>query len=79
MRKTTLILVLSTLSLIVVAGVSASCNKDQDLTPNGTTSKTTDTAKMPEQGAGGVKAEHGGGMAPMPKPAAPGEKTGIPK
>jgi hypothetical protein len=34
---------------------------------------------MPQQGQGGAKAKHGGGMMPEAETAAPGEKTGIPK
>jgi hypothetical protein len=77
MKRSCEILV-SSLLFVVVAGALAGCNKNADLTPTGTVQKTSDPTAMAQQGQGGSKAREGGGMVPDLKPAAPGEKTGIP-
>jgi len=77
MKKATIALFVS--SMMVAAFVCSACNKDADLSTNGTNSKTSDPTKLANQGLNGVKAKNGGGMAPDPEPAKPGEKTGIPK
>jgi hypothetical protein len=63
----------------VLGGTCVGCNGDQNMSTAGTETQTKDTAAMPQQGQGGAKAKHGGGMMPEAETAAPGEKTGIPK
>jgi len=77
MLKTSRLLIC--LVILGVAGcICTACNKNADLTPTPET-QPKDKESMKQQGQGGIKANNGGGMMPQPEPAAPGEKTGIPK
>jgi len=71
-------------SLILLAGllgvglVCCSCNSDSGTSAGTATAKVPDKSAMKQQGAGGVKAAGGGGVAGYPEDAKPGEKVGAP-
>jgi hypothetical protein len=65
--------------LSVVAMVCCSCGNDSaPSTPFAKEAAPPEQSKMAQQGAGGVKARAGGGVAGLPEDAKPGEKVGAP-
>jgi len=65
------------LGLTMAAIVCSSCSSDSG-GPAASAVKAPDPASLPQQGAGGVKARSGGGVAGLPEDAKPGEKVGPP-
>ncbi|MHB8635396.1 MAG: hypothetical protein ACYC96_02870 [Fimbriimonadaceae bacterium] len=67
--------------LLVVSGLCSSCSSDSG---GGSSSNGQPTAQQKaasaavQPGANGVKARNGGGMAPSPEQAKPGEHVGPP-
>ncbi|MDR3689491.1 MAG: hypothetical protein P4L46_08945 [Fimbriimonas sp.] len=65
------------LGIVVTSVVCGACSNG--IPEDKTVARPADASKLANQGQGGVKARMGGGMAPEPMSAAPGEKTGLPK
>jgi len=64
--------------LTLVAVMCCSCNSDAGANSATQPAKAPDASTLKQQGAGGVKARSGGGVAGLPEDAKPGEKVGAP-